>query len=130
LGNQGIHPRIWRCFLPSDTWHQIRSDERASTDLLTIRKQRKKIKEQAALPAIDFLLENEVAPINTELSTENIWQYLEPCFIEIHESNYSSTHEGEANPIAISLGFEVPWENEHLLQIGTIDGNFDEVYSE
>jgi hypothetical protein len=87
------------------------------------------LKEKSTTPIIDFLNKFSDMPKNITLSALNIWQYLTPSFIEVHESNEYSAGQGKEGEIAISIGFEVPWEAV-LLQIGTIDGKFDAIYTE
>jgi hypothetical protein len=87
------------------------------------------IKEKSTTPIINFLNKFSAMPENITLSALNLWQYLEPSFIEVHESSEYSAGQGKEYEIAISIGFEVPWEAV-LLQIGTIDGKFDAIYSE
>jgi hypothetical protein len=87
------------------------------------------LKEKSTAPIINYLNKFSDIPQNITLSALNIWQYLAPSFIEVHESHEYSAGQGKEGEIAISIGFEVPWEAV-LLQIGTIDGKFDSIYTE
>lgn len=87
------------------------------------------LKQKSTAPIINYLNKFSETPQNITLSALNVWQYLTPSFIEVHESNEYSAGQGKEGEIAISIGFEVEWENV-LLQIGTIDGKFDAIYTE
>jgi hypothetical protein len=88
------------------------------------------IKNKSSPETINYLNECNVVPQNIELNSTNLWNYLKPSFIEVNENEAYTAGNGKAGQIAISIGFEIPWEEDHLLQIGTIDGQFHKVYSE
>jgi hypothetical protein len=88
------------------------------------------IKKKSSPETINYLNECNVVPQNIELNSTNLWNYLKPSFIEVSENEAYTAGSGKAGQIAISIGFEIPWEEDHLLQIGTIDGQFHKVYSE
>lgn len=88
------------------------------------------IKKESSSQIIRYLNEFGVVPHHIELNSDNLWNFLMPSFIEVHEFETYPAGSGKAGQIAISIGFEITWEKEHLLQIGTIDGQFHEVYSE
>jgi hypothetical protein len=87
------------------------------------------LKQKSARPIVNYLHEFGQIPQDVTVSTVNVWQHLTPNFIEVHESHVYSAGQDKQGEIAISIGFEVEWENV-LLHIGTIDGKFDSIYSE
>lgn len=88
------------------------------------------IREKSAGAAACFLKQADIVPPNVEITPQNVWAYANPCFIEVHADEVYCANAGQPGQIAISVGYEVPWDDGHLLQIGTIDGVFDQVYSE
>ena len=88
------------------------------------------IKADSAPKIIAFLTECAIVPQNVELSPATLWRHLAPAFIEVNAAESYCADSGQPGEIAIAIGFEIPWENEHLVFIGTIEGRVDEIYSE
>ncbi|MBI1891192.1 MAG: hypothetical protein HYS18_11130 [Burkholderiales bacterium] len=85
----------------------------------------------SAVPDIaSYLNSCGVAPPSITLSPKNVWEYLAPCFAEVHSDNQYCAGEGPVGTIAISVGYEIPRDKNHLLQLGIINGKIDQVYSE
>ncbi|MGB4812807.1 MAG: hypothetical protein WBP13_10080 [Methylophilaceae bacterium] len=88
------------------------------------------IQAKSSLLIIDYLNLCGVVPSDVILSVTNVWTFLSPSFIEVHANNVYPAGEGVLGSIAISVGYEITWENEHLLQIGLLNGVVDQIYSE
>lgn len=83
------------------------------------------LREAAAVPMIAMIEDGRILPDGLVLDAASLWTYLKPSFVEVAPPNYDPS-----GAIAISVGFEMPWWEEHLLHFRTIDGAFDEVYVE
>ena len=84
-----------------------------------------------ARPSIaDYLNSCGMVPAGTMLTSDNIWDILKPNFIEVHRDHEYCLGAGSPGTNAISVGYEIPWEAEHLLQLAVLDGVLDQVYSE
>ena len=82
------------------------------------------LRAEATGPLCDFLLDSGVVPVAERAALPGaLWGLLSPCFIEVHAD------EGPGG-VDISVGFEIPWDGEHLLQLMTTDGLFKGVSSE
>jgi len=83
------------------------------------------IREQATPALIGFLLECEVVPDDVSLTADTLWKFLEPCFLEVHADDYL----GEPQS-ACAIGYAIPWEQDQLVHIDVINGEFDDIHSE
>lgn len=83
------------------------------------------LRETAAPEMVRVIDEGEILPEDVALEAASLWSHLKPSFVEVAPPDYDP-----AGAIAISLGFEMPWWDAHLLHIRTLDGGFDEVYPE
>lgn len=85
----------------------------------------RKLKDDTTLPLIDFLNECEVVPGDVSLTATTLWDFLEPCFLEVHPDDYLGAEQS-----ACSIGYEIPWEQSQLVHIDLINGEFDEIHAE
>jgi len=88
------------------------------------------IKNAITSEIINYLDSCGVVPPDTQVSVSNLWEFLSPCFIEIHDNHEYPAGAGKPGTNAISVGYEIPWVGEALLQIGILEGAVDEIYSE
>lgn len=86
------------------------------------------LRQIATQPTIDYLYACGIVPQEINLNANNLWTYLSPSFIEVNDNNEYDAGAGPAESIAISVGFQVPWDQANLLQIGVINGTLDNVY--
>jgi hypothetical protein len=87
------------------------------------------IRDDAAPKIAAYLDSCGIVPPDVSLNASNVWRFLSPEFIEVHDSNEYAMGEGKPGSNAISVGFGLPWDD-HLLQLGILQGALDEVYSE
>ena len=92
--------------------------------------QARAIKVSSAKPVVDFLKSCEIIPNGVDLTSDNLWEHLTPSFSEVGSNNEYAAGSGPEGSVAITVGYEIPWEGEHLLQLAIIDGTFHRVYSE
>lgn len=93
--------------------------------MLAIAENAERIKTLATSHIIKFLNESEVVPSEITLSTQNLWDYLYPCFIEVNDESYLGPESA-----SIAIGYDVPWVQDQLIFIHTINGRFNEVHAE
>ena len=79
---------------------------------------------------LDFLKFCGVIPIECQVTFENVWDYLTPNLIEVHKNNEYLLGKGKDGSIAISVGYNIPWDDNHSIHFGLIDGKVDQIYSE
>jgi hypothetical protein len=85
----------------------------------------RKIREQATPALVEFLLECEVVPEEVSLTAANLWDFLQPCFLEVHADDYLGEQQS-----ACAIGYAIPWEQDQLVHIDVINGEFDDIHSE
>ncbi len=85
----------------------------------------RQIRDKAGPALVAFLLACEVVPPGVALNEVTLWDFLTPCFIEVHPD-----HGLGATQSACSVGYEIPWEPSQLVHINTTNGDFTEVHSE
>ena len=83
------------------------------------------IKDQATPALIEFLDECDVVPSDVILTATTLWDFLEPCFLEVHPDDYLDVEQS-----ACSIGYEIAWEQSQLIHIDLINGKFDEIHAE
>ena len=81
------------------------------------------IRGDATQPAAELV--QPIVPPDVVVDETNIWTYASPSFAEVHPPTLHPSGE-----IGIALGYAIPWDDEHLLQIGTVNARFDAVYAE
>jgi len=79
-----------------------------------------RLRSQAASALVSYLLRSGVVPRGVELSDTNLWRYLQPCWIEVHDG---------ADARACTITFATPWDSVGV-SIDVVDGELDDVHSE
>ncbi|SFM22889.1 hypothetical protein [Marinobacter zhejiangensis] len=71
-----------------------------------------------------------IIPSNTTVDCSNVWSFITPELIEVHESNFYSLGEGELGTNVISIGYLTPWTEDQLIQVPFLNGEIGTIYSE
>ncbi|WP_029655524.1 hypothetical protein [Marinobacter daepoensis] len=85
---------------------------------------------KVAPKVVEFIRVCHIAPPDIEVTALNVWSFLTPEQIEVHESHQYAHGESELGTNAISIGYLTPWTEEQAIQIPFLNGKIGRIYSE
>jgi hypothetical protein len=99
-----------------------------ATAMSTVLHDAASIRTQATPHLTDLLNDSDTLPSGLRLNADDIWDHLDPCFIEI-SSETDRDMVAERITTRIAIGYAIPWIESLLVHIETVDGGYQEVYA-